>query len=114
MHMHIQVQECFIGSIGFKVREALLSVHHDDDVSRSSLEKTVKMIQDDTPDSNDEGTEFKTPSFASISKFVVVPSGDESLIMDYVGRVGPVTVRDELMIVTLCVAIVYKYIIGVV
>lgn len=34
----------------------------------------------------------KKAPLASISSFVVLPSGDEAVLKDYVGRVGPVAV----------------------
>lgn len=36
-------------------------------------------------------------ALASITSFEVLPSGDEALMRDYVGRVGPVTVSSRLI-----------------
>mmetsp|Transcript_15264 Transcript_15264/g.25365 ORF Transcript_15264/g.25365 Transcript_15264/m.25365 type:complete len:456 (-) Transcript_15264:377-1744(-) len=72
-----QVQQCMIDKKHFSSREKRLSAHRGSAMA-SSMKSAHK--------------KDKKAPLASISSFVVLPSGDEAVLKDYVGRVGPVAV----------------------
>lgn len=78
-----QVQQCMIKAESFAVLEKELAARRQETMASSPLLKQVN---------HDYGVVEKT-RVVSISSFVVLPSGEESLMKEYVGRIGPVTVR---------------------
>jgi hypothetical protein len=86
-----KVQECPIDSGHFDAREKRLDVHRSSTSSSTSTSVLSSRTSTGAPPAPTPERDEKV-SLASISSFVVLPSGNEALIKQYVDRVGPVTV----------------------